>query len=327
MTIKDVAREAGVSSAAVSRYFNGGSLSEDKKEKISKVVEKNHYVPNQTAQSMRTGKSGQIGVIIPKINSESFSQIMKGIAKAMDNSDYNLILGCTYEKQEKEVEYIESMQSNKMEGILLMGTIMTPYLATAIKKCKVPIVVTGQNFENVPCVYFDDKNALSDMTRLMLRKRKKLAYIGVTEDDLSAGKARKQGVERALEEAGIDKASLITRISDFSMEGGYEAMKSLLDEGVLVDGVICATDLIAHGAMQAIKEAGKKIPRDISLAGVGNSWADTISEPELTTVMLFYEECGKTAFSMLKEMIDSPEKKHVISRVMLGYEIIERGSI
>ena len=327
MTIKDIAKEAGVSSAAVSRFFNGGSLSEEKKNRISEVVEKNNYVPNQTAQTMRTGKSGQIGVIVPKIHSDSLTQIMKGIAQSIEKWDYTLILGCTDFKQEKEVGYIESMQRNGIEGIILMGTVMTPYLASSIKKCKIPIVVTGQNFESVPCVYNDDKNALYKLTQIMLKKRKHLAYIGVTEEDLAAGKARRMGVEKAWDEAGFDNDKLIKRISEFSMESGYEVMKSILESGNKVDGVICATDNIAHGAIQAIKEAGLKVPKDISVAGVGNNWTDIISEPQLTTVQLFYEECGITACKILKEMMDSEENKHVISRVMLGCEIIERGSI
>ena len=265
MTIKDVAKAAGVSSAAVSRYFNGGSLSEEKREKISKVVEKNHYVPNQTAQSMRTGKSGQIGVIVPKIHSDSLTQIMKGIAKSIEQWDYSFILGCTEGKQEKEVEYIESMQRNRIEGIILMGTVMTPYLAASIKKSKIPIVVTGQTFENVPCVYFDDKSAMFDLTKLMLKKRKKLAYIGVTEEDLSAGRARKTGVEKALEESGMDKSSLVTRISDFTIEGGYESMKSIIDDECDIDGVICATDLIAFGAIQALKEVNLSLALELTL--------------------------------------------------------------
>ena len=327
MTIKDIAKEAGVSSAAVSRYFNGGSLSDEKREIISKVVEKNNFVPNQAAQTMRTGKSGYIGVIVPKLNSDSLSRIMDGIARTVERYDYTFILGFTEGKQEKEIEFIESMQRSGIDGIILMGTAMTPHLASVIERSSVPIVVTGQKFDNVPCVYHDDKKAMYELTKHMLKKRKNLAYIGVTESDISAGQERRLGVEKAMEETGIDKNTLVKRISGFNVEGGYAAMKSILEENPDIDGVLCASDLIAHGAVKAIKEAGKKIPDDISIAGVGNSWADTISEPQLTTVQLYFEECGETAFKMLKEMMDESGKKPVISRVMLGFEIVERGSV
>ena len=152
MTIKDIAKEAGVSSAAVSRYFNGGSLGKDKQEIIRKVVEKYGYTPNQTAHSMRTGKSGQIGVIVPKIHSDSLSQVMHGIAGELQVNDYTLILGITESDPEREVNYIKTMQLNRMEGIILMGTCMTPHLKNTIAQCDIPIVVMRQAFKGVSCI-------------------------------------------------------------------------------------------------------------------------------------------------------------------------------
>ncbi len=327
VTIKEIAEEAGVSSAAVSRYFNGGSLGAEKQQRIREVVERNHYVPNAMAQTMRTGKSGQIGVIVPQIHSDSLSQIMTGIAGELEQNDYTLILGCTDGKWEKEVQYIETMQRNKMEGIILMGTVMTPYLNHAIKSCQIPLVVTGQCFDGVPSVFYDDRNAMRELAALMLKKRKNIAYIGVTEEDVAVGKLRKQGVCQAFEDAGRKTEQLMTDVSDFSVEGGYMAMERLLKKNPHIDGVLCATDLIAHGAMRAIREAGKRIPKDISIAGIGNSWADMVSEPQLTTVQLYFERCGQTAVALLTDMIKSGSTDHPISHIMLGYSVIERGSI
>ncbi|MBE5959516.1 MAG: LacI family transcriptional regulator [Lachnospiraceae bacterium] len=327
MTIKDIAEMAGVSVAAVSRYFNGGSLSEGKKRIIQKVVEENNYVPNAMAQTMRTGKSGNIGVIVPRVNSESFAQIMAGIASEVEENNYSVILAVSENKQEKEVFYIEQMEKSKMDGIILMGTVMTPYLKAAIEKCKIPVVVTGQDFEGIPSVFYDDKGAMCDITKLVLKKKKKLAYIGGPENDIAVGKMRKAGVEKAMEEAGIDKKTLKAVESDFTLQGGYEAMKSILKMKGKVDGVICATDRMAHGAMKAIREAGKKIPEDIAVVGVGDSWADVISSPQLTTVHLYYDKCGHAAVMLLLAMIEHENNNRYISRVMLDYSIIERGSV
>ena len=274
MTIKEIAKLAGVSTAAVSRYFNGGSLSDDKRKKIAKVVEKYSYVPNSLAQTMRTGKSGQIGVIVPHIHSDAVSQIMAGIAIALHENEYSFILCCTDEAREKEVEFIEAMQRGRMDGILLMGTVMTPYLRNAIEKCKIPIVVTGQSFSGVSCVYHDDVHSMKDITRLMLKKRDRVVYIGVNEEDEAAGRARKKGVEKAFEEAGL-----------------------------------------------------RKVPKDVSVTGVGNCWADIVSEPQLTTVKLYFEQCGTTAVNLLMRMIRADGEKEPISDIKLGYQIIERGSI
>ena len=327
MTIKEVAELAGVSSAAVSRYFNGGSLSEEKRRKISEVVKETEYKPNAAAQLMRTGKSGQIGVIVPHIHSDSLSQIMSGIARALEEQGYIFILGCTGGSQEKEVRYLEAMQRNQMEGIILMGSVLTPYLRDAIDRCEVPVVVTGQNFEGVPCVYHDDKNAMRELTGRILKKRKKLVYIGVTEEDHAAGLARRRGVEMAMEDAGLDPRSLRSMLADFTVESGYEVMQTLLKEEPELDGVVCATDLIAHGAMRALKDAGKKVPRDVSIVGVGNHWSDEVSDPPLTTVKFYYRESGRTAVEMLLGMIGPGNNRSRISQIKMGYEIVERRSI
>ena len=326
MTIKDIAKEAGVSSAAVSRYFNGGSLGKDKQEVIRKVVEKYGYTPNQTAHSMRTGKSGQIGVIVPKIHSDSLSQVMHGIADELHANDYTLILGITEGDLEREVNYIKTMQVNRMEGIILMGTSMTPHLKNTIDHCDIPIVVTGQAFKGVSSIYYDDFNAMKDLATLMLKKRKKLAYIGATESDPAVGIERKKGVLKAIANDGGNPDDLSYVISEgFEISDGYNAMNKLLKSRKKIDGVLCATDTMAIGAMQAMKEKGIKLPDDISIAAIGNSLAGKVVTPELTTVRLYFEECGKTAVQLLTSMIRSED--YPVSQTKMGYEIIERRSI
>ncbi|MBR6173271.1 MAG: LacI family DNA-binding transcriptional regulator [Eubacterium sp.] len=334
MTIKEVARLAGVSSAAVSRYFNGGSLSEEKREQIRKVVEKTDYTPNAAAHLMRTGRSRMIGVIVPHIHSDSLSQISSGIMRALDAEGYSFILGYTGGDTKKEVRIIEEMQHAQMEGILLMGTVMNRTLRETIDRCKVPLVVTGQCFDGVPSVYHDDENALRKLTGLMLKKnRKHLAYIGVTETDAAAGLSRRKGVEKAFKDFGREKSELIRGTADFSVESGHSVMEELLKEHPEIDGVICATDLIAHGAMRALREAGKKIPKDVAVAGVGDHWADEASAPPLTTVKLFFRECGKMAVELLFKLIREKEEaegvweKRKDIQVKLGYTIVERGSL
>ena len=101
----------------------------------------------------------------------------------------------------------------------------------------------------------------------------------------------------------------------------------LLAEHPEVDGIICASDHIAHGVMRAARESGKCIPKDISIVGVGDSWADMISDPQLTTAEFYYEECGKEAGNLLLEMINDQEKAKHVKQIKLGYSIIERGSV
>ena len=328
MTIKEVARIAGVSASAVSRYFNGGSLSEDKRRKIQSAVKKTGFAPSVSAKIMRTGKSGQIGVIVPHIHSDSFSHIMSGIADRTRETEYILILGCTDGDKEREIEYINAMERNNVEGIILMGTVMTPALRSAIEECPVPVVVTGQNFSGIPCIYHDDFNAMKELTdRMLLKGRRNIVYIGVTEEDAAAGRERKRGVETAINSFDGGEVKFASVVAEFTSESGKLKMQEILQGGEKTDGVICASDFIALGAMSAIKEAGFRIPEDISVAGIGDSWADVISQPQLTSVHLYYKQCGTVAVETLISIMEDKGKRIPVRQTMLGYDIMERESL
>ncbi|MDD5939688.1 MAG: LacI family DNA-binding transcriptional regulator [Lachnospiraceae bacterium] len=327
MTIKQVAEIAGVSPAAISRYINGGSLSAEKKEIIREAIEKTGYRPNMMAQTMRTGRGGEIGVIVPKIYSDSVSQIVGGITERLREKNYLTMLGTTDGHRERELRYLELMQNSQVAGIILMGTVMTPLLEDAISNSTKPVVVTGQNFKNVACVYHDDFHAVYELMARMIRKgRRHTAYIGVTQEDEAAGKERSRGALAAFRDAGGEESSFRQEIaSAFTPEAGREAMERILHRYPDTDGVVCATDMIAHGAMMAIRAAGRRVPEDMGIAGVGDSWADAVAATPLTTAHLYYRQCGITATDMLLRMInheDSPQMK-----TMLEFTITERGSL
>ena len=334
MTIKEVARLAGVSPAAVSRYFNGGPLSKEKKDRIAQAIEETGYRPNLMAKTMRTGKVRQVGIIVPRIFSESVNQVMDGIAEELLESDYLTLLGYSDKKKDRELQYLDMMQNNRVAGIILMATTLSEIKKISLENCAVPLVITGQNFDGLSCVYHDDRGGVRELTRLMLQKgRRRVAFIGVSEDDKAAGLARREGWQDALREAGLDADRMPRRIADFDARSGYAAMTDLIGEYPDLDGVICATDIIAHGAMNALKETGRRIPEDVSVAGVGDNWADQITKPKLTTVHLHHRRCGSEAARMLLELIAQKENGtgEEISpenlKLELGYGIIERDSI
>ncbi len=325
MTIKEVAKLAGVSSAAVSRYFNGGSLSQDKKDRIRRVVEETEYMPNVAAHLMRTGRSGHIGVIVPHIHSDSLSRIMTELVKVMEAAGYVCIISYSGGVREKEVHLIEMMQKHQMEGIVLMGTGSYRELTEAVKSSSIPIVVTGQKIAGAASVYHDDKNALRELTAAMLKTRKHVAYIGATEKDPAVGKARRLGVEQAFEEAGLARESLVRTTADFDLESGYHAAQRIMKDHPETDGIICATDMIAHGALMALHDLNKEVPGEVGIAGVGNHWSDRISNPPITSVFFRYRECGRKAGELLLSMIR--EERKGTDHIQLGYSIVERGSL
>ena len=316
MTIKEVARLAGVSPAAVSRYLNGGPLSKDKKERVARAIEETGYRPNLMAKTMRTGRVRQIGIIVPRIYSESVNLLMEGITEELLAMDYLTVLGYSDTNRDRELQYLDTMQNNRVAGIILMATTLTDIKKSSLENCSVPLVITGQNFDGLHCVYHDDFNAMRELTELFIQKGgKKFVYIGAPESDLAAGLARRKGAQEALRRAGFDADQLPVRIANFNAQDGYAAMLELLERYPDLDSVVCATDVIAHGA------------------GIGNNWADLVSRPELTTVQLYQKRCGSEAARLLLKLIEreeqdaGPNSEEEPGNVMLSYRIIERGSV
>lgn len=323
MTISDIAKMAGVSSAAVSRYLNGGPLSEQKRAVIQAVVEKTGYSPDTAAQTLRTGKVRQVGVIVPSISSQSVGQITSGIAAELGASRYLMLLADTELDGQMELEYLTALQRNHVAGIILLGYDSNPQLCKALKDCRVPVVVTGQRFADLPCVYNDDRSAARDLTRKMLEHgRKNIVYIGGSEQDAATGIARRQGVQDALREVGLNADGLPRAYcAAFSME-------ELLARCPQLDGVVCVTDTVAFGALQVLRDAGRKVGQDVGLAGIGDNWAGKVVEPGLTTIRFYQRQVGQEAARMLLQSLEhtGPDAAPV-RQTTLGYTLVERGSL
>ena len=327
MTIKEIAKMAGVSSAAVSRYLNGGSLSQEKRESIRTVIRQTGYRPTAAAQSLRSKITDYVGVIVPKISSDAVSRVTAGITQVLSQQGYLCLLANTDNDPEQELTYLDLFESRSVAGIILMATVLSPRHQDAIRACSVPLVIAGQQCEGVPCVYHDDFNAAREITQCLLRRgRRKLAYIGVTEQDVAVGLRRRQGLRAALSQAGLS-ADIPTRLSSFTVEGGRAAMESLLAEHPELDGIMCATDYIAMGAMEALQAAGRRLPQEVSVAGVGDSWAGLHTTPRLTTAHFYYEECGAEAARMLLSLADQKGEPMPVRQTMMGYSVVERESV
>ncbi len=329
MTIHDIAKMAGVSSAAVSRYLNGGPLSTEKKAVIQAAIEQTGYRPDMAAQTLRTGKVKQVGVIAPSLRSQSVGRIAEGISTELEKAGYLMLLASSGGDEKKEVQYIDALERSHVAGIILMGTSYTPAHKKAFAACGVPLVITGQRLPGVPCVYNDDRVAARELAQKMLLKgRKKLVYIGGSEKDKATGLERRQGVQDALNAAGMDGERLTWLCCNaFTYEEGIRCMKELLLVCPELDGVVCVTDTVALGALNALKAAGRKVGEDVSLGGIGDNWADAVAEPGLTTVHFYQDQIGVEAARMLLEMLKEGKKDAPLRQLTLGYTIVERGSI
>lgn len=325
MNIAEIAEMAGVSRAAVSRYFNNGYISEEKKEAIRKVVEETGYRPSLQAQTLRTKKTKLIGVIIPRIDSASIGSIVAGILSVLDESGYQMLLADTQNDPKREIEYLTIFDEKQVDGVILLATVFTAEHKRIMKGMSVPLIVTGQRIAGYSCVYHDDYHATYDITNLILEKgRKKLGFISAIHQDKAAGLERYHGYCSALRDAGLDELADNYVISDFSMKSGYEKMGELLKKCPGLEAVICATDTIAVGAMKYLKEQGIRMPEQMWIAGHGDSMVSDVSAPTLTTVHYAYEESGVMSAKMILEYIEN--KDLTVKGIMMGYEVVEKES-
>lgn len=322
MNISEIAKLAGVSSAAVSRFFNEGYLSEEKREAIQKVVEQTGYRPSVQAQTLRTRKTKMIGVIAPKMVSDPVGNMVEGILSVINEKKYHMLLAVTEGKAEKELEYLEAFGEKQVDGVLLMGTVFTEAHERILKKMNVPVVILGQRVEGHACVFHDDYHAIYDITKRMLERGKRnLAYMSAFHEDISAGWNRYLGYRDAVLEMGQEKLAERFVIADFSASSGYEKTRELMEKYPDLDGLVCATDEMATGAIQYIREKHVEASHSILVSGLGDSAIARMANPGLWTIHLYYHTCGITASNMLLDMIHYGLKDK--SEVMLGYKILD----
>ncbi len=325
MTINEIAHLAGVSRATVSRYLNNGYVSEEKKEKIQKVIEETGYVPSSQAQMLRTKKTKLIGVILPKISSSTISRMTAGISDVITKYGYMMLLANTNNDEKEELKYLQLFRDNQVDGIIFIATVFTKKHIKLLKECKVPVVILGQRLSGYSCVYQDDYNASFDITSKMIETGKKIGYIGVIEKDEAAGKNRKKGFIDALKHGGIEIDTSLMFEGGFNIENGYENMKLLFEKAPDIDSVFCATDTVALGALTYIKEKNIKVPEQIQIVGTGDTPMGEVVEPKLSTVHFYYKTSGSEAGKTLMDILETGE--NVKKEIKMGYEIVLRESI
>ncbi|MCD8146950.1 MAG: LacI family DNA-binding transcriptional regulator [Clostridiales bacterium] len=327
MTINEIAKMAGVSNAAVSRYLNGGSLSQEKRARIKAVIDETGYQPDTYAQMLRTRKVRQIGVIVPKINSTAVAEATAGISAVLSRENYMFLLANTDNNEKKELEYLNLFGANRVAGVILLATVITPEHEEMLSHMRIPVVLVGQRHRQFPCVYHNDYEAARELDELVLKKgRRHIGYIGVTQRDVAVGYLRRKALVDACRDYGIAESEIFFAEGDFSHSSGYEQARLLLEREPTLDAIVCATDTAAVGVIQTARQMGRRVPEDLSVVGIGDSWASRVVEPALTTAHYFYEESGQEAARMMLSLLEGKETVPV-RQTMLGYELKLRDSL
>lgn len=323
LNISDIAKLAGVSPSTVSRYLNNGYVSQEKREIIANVIKETGYAPLAAAQNLKTQKTRMVGVIVPRIASESISHMIDGITKRFNDTGYEILLGNTNNNVEKEIEYLNFFENNQVDGVIFVATELNKEQLEILHRYNKPIVVASQNVPNFPSVYNDDKGAAYTATEHLIEQGcKDIVYLGVLEEDQAAGKSRHEGFRQALEEHNLKPAG--EKLVDFSTFEGYTGIDKIISSKINFDGVFCATDNIAAGVINNLFYSGLKVPEDIKVIGIGDSMISKTLIPSITSIHLYYDELGYEAADMIITFLEGNAKS--ARHIQLGYSLCSRQS-
>nr|WP_269846584.1 catabolite control protein A [Paenibacillus roseus] len=329
VTIYDVAREAGVSMATVSRVVNNNpNVKPQTRKKVFEAIERLGYRPNAVARGLASKKTTTVGVVIPDISNSIFAEVARGIEDIANMYHYNIILCNADKRKEKEIRVINTLLEKQVDGLLFMGGAVTDEHVQAFKTANVPIVLCATTDEQgvIPSVDIDHEAAAFDAVRsLIANGHTSIAMISGTLQDPANGFARFQGYRRALEAAGLPYNESLVRVGNYRYESGIEAMKYFLELSDKPTAVFSATDEMAIGAIHAILDFGLKVPDDISVISVDNSRAASMVRPQLTSVAQPMYDIGAVSMRLLTKLMKKESVEQ--AKVVLPHELITRQSV
>ncbi len=315
VTLNDIAQMAGVSKSTVSRYLNNGSVSKTTREKLDSIVQQTGYQPNPFAQSLKAEKTNMIGVIIPRYDSPSTNEVLKGIDAAANKMGLRLIIMSSNLDVERALNNIQTLQIQKVDRIILLGSFMNEELKRVIHESKVPIVLVGQSISGITSLIYDDYHAGQLIAQHAIAlNHKQLAFVGVSEEDYAVGVLRKQGFYDYAEKFGATIEYIETSFS--RSESRAKALKYL--PSLKATYIAAATDHIAMGIHGAATQLGYAIPEDFSLSGFGGYKATQYVVPNITTVNYPFYETGELAVEIAFQEKTQLENEPTVLSVIIN---------
>lgn len=326
ITIKKIAELAGVSSATVSKVINGKDehISDATRQNVLKIVEREGYIPNGIAKSLRVRNTKTIGLIIPDVMNPFFAELARGVGDAAEKRGYTVILCNTDNEGIKEDKTIKILQEKMVDGIIIAATENSA--GKSLERCNIPLVLLDRHIEldmKVGSITVDNEKGGYIATEYLIGKGcNNISYIS-SKTSTKPSAERLEGYKRALMKNGIEFNEDITYYNNFRTETGYLGVLNVLDINKRIDGIFCGNDLIAIGAIKALKEKGIRVPEDVRVIGFDNISICDFIDPPLTTIRQPIYEMGEEAIEMLINIIENcstgPNK-------VLSPTLIKRGS-
>lgn len=328
VTIYDVAREANVSMATVSRVVNGNqNVKPATRKKVLEVIERLEYRPNAVARGLASKKTTTVGVIIPDISNNLYAELARGIEDIATMYRYNIILANSDQNEGKELTLLDTMLSKQVDGIVMMSDKVTENIQDSIDHSPVPIVLAGSvdELKEVPSVNIDYFEAAYEAVKVLIDNgHKRIAFISgpmsytITQYKLAAYK-------KALEDGGlvVDESLIV------SEEGTYDSGIAAYEEINQVEDAPTAyfagSDELAIGIIHGVQDAGKQVPDDIEVISFENSkWARMV-RPQLSSVVLPLYDIGAVAMRLLTKLMNKEKVEQ--QNVILPHRIEMRDSV
>lgn len=330
VTIKDVAKQAGVSIATVSRTLaEPHKVSEKTREKVMKAVEASGYVTNTLARNFRRRRSNTVVVLVPDIANPFFSNIIQGIERIASRHEYRILLGDTQGDERSERAYAELVSQRQADGVICLGRNI-PFPFKKGRKSLDPewppfaMACEYHGEIPVPTVCIDNVAASREaVEHLLALGHQKIGFInGPRESPLCED--RLKGYKQALRGAGVKLTQRWVVTGDFSLQSGYAGMETLLADGDRPTALFCANDEMAIGAMQACRDAGLELPREMSVVGFDDIAFAAYTHPRLTSVHQPRNRIGEEVMLLMLKMLagNAPAEP----RLVLPHELIVRES-
>ena len=307
VTMRDVAKAAGVSRMTVSRALRKDSpISDETRARILKIVRDMKYVPDQMAGSLTTKKSGFVATLLPSLNNLHFALTVQSLTEELEEIGLQILLGHTDYSAEREEQMLETMLRRRPEAIVLSFDGHTERTVQLMHEAAVPVIEIWEKPENPieHTVGFSNFEAARQMTtQLIHRGYRRLAFLGEGKDDWTRGAARRKGFLKAMEEAGLSAHRMIRHgVPPLTIETGAEAAVRLLTNFPDTDCVFCVSDVAAFGVQSCVLAQGRRIPDDVALAGFGNFEISRFANPSISTVVVDPVRIGREAGKLLKRL-------------------------
>ncbi|MFP4660784.1 MAG: LacI family DNA-binding transcriptional regulator [Halanaerobiales bacterium] len=332
ITIKDVAKAAGVSPSTVSRVISDSDRISDKtKKNVRKIMKKLGYHQNAIARSLVTQQANSIGLVMARPTQEAFANpffpgIIQGIAAIAQKNHFSLVLSSTADYLEEREETLKMIRNRKVDGVILMASRINDELINNLLEYKFPFVLIGRSPEhpNIPIVNNDNIKATYNAVKYLIENGYKriMALSGPKEYIVSQD--RSTGYEKALSEYGYKK-SKIMYTTNFTYQEGYRATMELKEIINDIDAIFAFDDMIALGALRAVQALDINVPEELAILGFNDDPMVSYLKPALSTVRIPIIEMGEQAAEMIIKMIN--EKEYYGEELIIPTELMIRESV